>query len=342
MTQKKDPFIKQRKTDHVELCVSGDVSYQKTTGLEKFHFIHNALPEINFDDISTEAQMAGRTFAFPLFISSMTGGYAGAEAVNAVIARFCEKYNLPFGVGSQRAMLEAPETGKTFSVAREMAPNAFIAANLGGCQLAAPFDKAKIRKLVDCIQADAFIVHLNPLQELMQPEGDRDFKGVLDGISRLCDILSIPVIVKETGAGISAKVAAKLVNAGVSIIDVSGAGGTSWSKVENVRSGAACAGFDDWGIPLVDCLTEIESSDELNVEIIASGGIRNGFDITKSLCLGADFTAMAQPVIKAVIDDGENGLESWFAKLQKEIKTIMCLLGAGTISELHKNQIRAV
>ncbi len=332
--------IQSRKKDHVDLCVQDDVGYKKTTGFENYDFIHNALPELQFDDISTRASLLGREFSFPLFVSSMTGGYAGAGAVNEIIARFCNHNDLPFGVGSQRVMLENPEEAATFRIVREAAPDAFIAANIGGVQLAGGITKKMLIELTDCIRADAVIVHLNPLQELMQPEGDRDFRGVLDGIGKLVQLADVPVIVKETGAGISASVAQSLLDAGVSAIDVAGAGGTSWSRVENLRSGRQSSPFDDWGIPTSECLEAIRCSAGSGVELIASGGVRNSFDIAKSLCLGADFAASAQPVIKSIIDGGESALQDLFDRWKHELATIMCLLGTRRINELGSHHLR--
>lgn len=321
------------------MCVSGDVAYRKPAGFGRYAFRHNALPEVNFDEIETTAGLFGRIFGFPLFVSSMTGGYAKAGAVNAVLARFCERHHLPLGVGSQRVMLEKPETIASFSVVREHAPTAFIAANLGGCQLIKPLDDRQIRLLTETIRADAFIVHLNPLQELMQPEGDRDFRGILDGIRALASSIDIPVIVKETGAGISADVARKLISAGVKAIDIAGAGGTSWSKVETLRAGKTHPGFDEWGISTVDCLEEYDDGIRRKAYIIASGGIRSGFDIAKALCLGAHFTAVAQPIIKAVVEGGDEGLENWYLNLRDEFRKTLCLLGIATPDGLSRQYL---
>lgn len=332
----------ERKKDHVDLAISGKVGYQKTTGLEEFHFLHNALPEVNVDEIDPSGYLLGHKFRIPLFISSMTGGFTKGGSVNGIIAKVCEEYNLPFGVGSQRVALEEKSTRESFEIVRERAPTAFICANIGGCQLIDEVGKDQIDEMVDMIRADAIIVHLNPLQELMQPEGDRNFSGVLTGIKYIINHTSLPVIVKETGGGISGEVAKKLQNIGVSVIDCSGAGGTSWSKVENKRNVKKhpYPEFNDWGIPTAICIQQInELPNRSEFELIASGGIRNGFDIVKALCLGSDFTAAAQPVIKSVMEQGTEGMKNLLDQLERQIITIMCLLGATTTRELAKSHL---
>jgi len=322
--------ISDRKKDHVEFTVNDKTQYAQTTGLETLSFVNNSLPEIDFKDISTETTLLDRTFSFPLFISSMTGGYADAGQVNAIIAEFCNEHNLPFGVGSQRVMLEDDSLTDTFSIVRKKAPKAFICSNIGGAQLIGGLHKDTIRKMLDSIEANAAIVHLNPLQELMQPEGDRNFKGILDGIEDLVKNTTVPVIVKETGAGISNYVAKKLLNVGVSVIDVAGAGGTSWAKVENLRPSNTTPNFhfNDWGISTKKCLTDISKLQwEREFEIIASGGIRSAFDIAKSLCLGANFAATAQPIIKAIHENGHDGIQELFLQWEQDLKTILLLLG---------------
>ncbi len=325
--------IQERKKDHVELTAYSDVFYQKSTGFERYDFIHNALPEVNPSEVDLTASLLGRRFSFPLFISSMTGGYTEAGSVNTIIAKCCEKHNLPFGVGSQRAMLEDESQVESFSVVRQHAPNAFIAANIGGAQLIGGLDKEKIDLLISSIKADAIIVHLNPLQELMQPEGDHDFKGIEKGIEHLIANTSLPVLVKETGAGISEVVARRLLSMGVDSIDVAGAGGTSWAKVENLRERQKnpMHQFDDWGVPTVDCLNQISPLKErFRFDLIASGGIRSSFDLVKALALGADFTATAQPIIRAIKDDGEEGLGNLIETWKKETRMILTLLGCSS------------
>tara|TARA_R110002124_G_scaffold48026_2_gene142160 strand:- start:1101 stop:2123 length:1023 start_codon:yes stop_codon:yes gene_type:complete len=335
--------ISDRKKDHVKLTIDERAQYVQTTGFEKYQFVHNALPEINLDEVSTEAVLLGRTFSFPLFISSMTGGYSDAGQVNAIIAEFCEHQNLPFGVGSQRAMLEDASLTETFSIVRKKAPTTFICSNIGGAQLIGNLDIDKARKMIESIEANAVIIHLNPLQELMQPEGDRNFKGILAGIEHLITNISIPVIVKETGAGISQHVAKKLLNVGVSAIDVAGAGGTSWAKVENLRESNLEPNFDfdNWGISTTQCLNDLSKLQwERGFEIISSGGVRSSFDIAKSFCLGANFTASAQPIIKAISVNGLKGVEELFSKWKNDLKIILTLLGCTSVHELNKTHLR--
>ncbi|MEX2602336.1 MAG: type 2 isopentenyl-diphosphate Delta-isomerase [Balneolaceae bacterium] len=337
--------IQGRKRDHIELCTSGDVHYRKQSGFARYDFNHNALPEVNLADVSTEAQLLGRTFPFPLFISSMTGGYSEAGSINSMIATFCESANLPFGVGSQRVMLEDTTSADTFSIVRDLAPNAFIAANIGGCQLIDNPGSSFADTLIDPIRADAIIVHLNPLQELIQQEGDRNFAGIEEGISQLITQTELPVIVKETGAGISGDVAKRLLALGVQVIDIAGSGGTSWARVEHLRQSDQDqrGQFDEWGIPTVDCLAEItELRETFRFGLIASGGVRTPFDIIKAVALGADFTAMAQPVLKALKQGGMARLESEFSSWVETSKKVLTLLGCRSLQELTPNHLRII
>lgn len=332
--------IRKRKQDHVNLTVSGRSDFMKTAGFGRYDFKHNALPELDLSEVDPSAELFGRRFSLPLFISSMTGGYDGATPVNAILARFCEQRNLPMGVGSQRAMLDNPELETSFSVVREHAPTAFIASNIGGAQLASGWTETKTRCLIDAIRADAVIVHLNPAQELVQPEGDRSFRGILDGIRRLVDDAGVPVIVKETGAGISGDVAVKLMDAGVAAVDVAGAGGTSWSRVEAWRRDDGDHSLDEWGIPTVDCLLEVAPLRSATFRIIASGGVRTAEDALKCLCLGADMVAMAQPIIAVVKSEGLDGLHAFADRFARELTHRMLLIGTAAVTDCHPSHLR--
>ncbi|MEX2639543.1 MAG: type 2 isopentenyl-diphosphate Delta-isomerase [Balneolales bacterium] len=334
--------LSQRKKDHVDITASGKSGYDKTTGFERYDFIHNALPEVDFDEISCEARLLNHRFSFPLFISSMTGGYSGGSNVNAIIAAFCERHNLPFGVGSQRAMLEDRKARDSFKIVRDEAPTAFIASNIGGTQIIKGLEREHIDTIIDVIRADALIIHLNPLQELMQPEGDRNFKGIREGIRRIVSDYEVPVIVKETGGGLSRSVIEELMDCGVSVVDVAGSGGTSWAKVENMRKSSVESPFDDWGIPTAECLLQLKAIGNSGLEVIASGGIRSSFDMAKALCLGAGFAATAQPVIRAIVDEGYDGLEALFVRWQHDLKTILCLLGCERPQDLGTRHLRVI
>ncbi|MDG5765912.1 type 2 isopentenyl-diphosphate Delta-isomerase [Balneolales bacterium ANBcel1] len=332
-----------RKIHHLEITRTGNAAYEKTTGFERYDFIHNALAELNQEDISCDTRFLNRWFGFPLFISSMTGGHHEATPVNAIIAAFCERYNLPFGVGSQRAMLEDPSLTDTFSVVRNEAPSAFIASNIGGAQLVNGLSKEQVSLLNDTIRADALIVHLNPLQELRQKQGDRNFSGIREGIRTLVTDTEVPVIVKETGAGLSPGVIEQLIDCGVAAVDVAGAGGTSWGKVENMRNDPQEIHFtDNWGIPTADCLLSARESVHERCELISSGGIRGSEDIAKSLCMGAVIAAVAQPVIRVVLDHGYDGLETLYKQWQEDFRTILFLLGCERPTDLDMIHLRRV
>lgn len=335
--------IERRKQDHLDLCIRGDVGYRKSSGFERYDFVHNALPELNVEDISLKTKFLGREFGAPLMISSMTGGMEKGIEINRMLAAAASRYNLPMGVGSQRAMIEHPETAGTFLAARKMAPDLFLAANIGGVQLVDNSYVAKTVEAAAALEANAIIVHLNPLQELLQPGGDRNFKGVLDGIARLCDSSKLPVIVKETGAGISKNAAARLLSVGVQGIDVAGAGGTSWSAVEQMRSEsnpAESAFLREWGIPTATCIRQIaELKGPYRFALLGSGGVYGAPEILKSLALGADFTAMARPLVQQLASGGAHQLENWLDSLFYALKNALLLLGVPSPAQLNRQHI---
>ncbi|MBN1170172.1 type 2 isopentenyl-diphosphate Delta-isomerase [Candidatus Micrarchaeota archaeon] len=313
-----------RKKDHVELVVEKGAQYEKTAGFERIDFIHNALPEINFDDVDLSTEFLGKKIKYPMLITGMTGGYADAKKINRSLAEAAQKYGIAFAVGSQRAMIEEPALKETFQV-RDVAPDIPLLSNIGAYQLK-KYSFQQIESLVDSIGADGLAIHLNPLQEIIQKEGDQDYSGVLAAIAKTCDRIGVPVVVKETGAGISQDAALKLKEAGASYIDVSGSGGTSWSKVEYMRADAT-PGFDNWGIPTVLALIECRNT----LPLIASGGIRDGIDAAKSISLGADIAGAAYPFIKAM---SENRLPSYIEMFQKQMKICAYLTGSKTIPDL--------
>ena len=340
-TMSKDPASRKtvsRKKQHVDITLNRDVGFrEKRTGLEHYEFVHNALPELDLAEIDTSTAFLGRALSLPFMISCMTGGYAGALAINRQLAGVCEELGIAFGVGSQRQALQSKEYWRTFSVVREVAPTIPVIGNIGAAEVAGLKSADPVRTLVELIRADAFAVHLNPLQEFLQPEGTPKFRGVLDGIGMLVRSLSVPVIVKEIGAGISQQVAIRLLDAGVTIIDVAGAGGTSWAGVEVLRSRDRefASRFWDWGIPTAEVLRDTALlKQERSFTLIGSGGITSGLDAAKCLALGADLAASARPMLAALHRGGKRALHSLLASWAKELQGIMFLTGSRTIADL--------
>jgi len=345
-----------RKQEHVALTLAKDVSFRrKTAGFERFEFQHNALPELDFSDVDPSTTFLGMKLSFPFVISSMTGGYEEATRINRQLAEVCAEKHLAMGVGSQRQALEDKKFHRSFSVVREVAPSIPVFGNIGAAEVARLKDASKVKRLADLIGANAFAVHLNPLQELLQPEGNPHFRGVLKGIEMLVKELPIPLIVKEIGAGISLSVVKRLVDAGVSIIDVAGAGGTSWAGVEilrrskvrpnarNARKQADEPGdiFWDWGIPTVDALRQVCSlkTQVPSLTVIASGGVTNGLEIGKSIAFGADLAGSARPMLRALETGGKDFLLSTISKWEHQLKGAMFLTGSRTIQDLQRQQL---
>jgi len=346
-----------RKKEHVDITVSRDVSFQsKTTGLELWDFVHNALPEVNLSDVECATDFLGKRVAIPLIISSMTGGYGEALRINRQLAEVCEEKRIALGVGSQRQALEDSRFHRSFSVVREVAPTIPVFGNIGATEIARIRDVSPFKRLVELIKADGFAVHLNPLQEFLQPEGNTRFSGVLEGIERLVRELGVPVIVKEIGVGISADVARRLVDAGVRIIDVAGAGGTSWAGVEIVRRPSARRGspgkskrkenaaspFWEWGIPTAEALAQVcpIKRDVPGLRVIASGGINGGIDLAKSIALGADLAGSARPLLQVLEKDGMGQLSKTLDEWEWQLKGAMFLTGSRTIADLQTQQLR--
>ena len=333
-------IIKQRKKDGIDIPLQQDVQAKtKSTYLEYVTLIHNALPEIDYDEIDTSTSFLDHYFSAPIIIDSMTGGTPEATLINSRLGELAEKYGFGMGLGSQRAGLKSSELAETYSIARKNAPSAFLVANIGGAQLAKGLSVDEAKKIVEMINADALAIHLNPLQELIQPEGEPKYKGVLKEISELVKEISIPVIVKEVGAGISRETAIKLELAGVSAINVAGAGGTSWAGVEQLRAETANNDikshlgqmFWDWGIPTASSLIEVRRA--VNIPVVASGGLRNGLEAAKCIVLGASMTAMAYPFLRRAAESRETLFE--FADtLLTELKSTMFLIGAQNLSAL--------
>ena len=329
-----------RKKQHIDVTLTRDVRFRgKTTGLEHLEFVNNALPELDFSEVDPSVQFLGRTLQLPLMISCMTGGYAGALKINRNLAEVCEELQIAMGVGSQRQALEDSTYHRTFSVVREVAKNVPVVGNIGAAEVVTlNLDAAK--KMVDLVRADAMAVHLNPLQEFLQPEGTPKFRGVLTGIERLVNGLPVPVIVKEIGAGFSGDVARKLLNVGVRYIDVAGAGGTSWAGVETLRrkSREVALKFWDWGIPLSVALGELAGMKKNGEKftLLASGGITSGIDAAKCIALGADLTASARILLITLRKRGTRGLKELLRTWGEELRGVMFLTGSRTIADLQR------
>ena len=326
--------LRERKRSHLELCYSEAVEHTaKTTLFEEVELIHNALPELALDEIDTTTTFLGKSLRAPLLITGMTGGTEEAGRVNRDLAAIAERAGIAFGLGSQRVMQRDPAVAGSFAV-RAVAPTAPVLANLGLVQ-AARQSTAAVAALVAAVGADAVCLHLNPAQELVQPEGDRDFRGGLKALRRLSRDLPVPVIVKETGCGISRAVGEALRDAGVRHVDVSGAGGTSWVRVEALRGDADSRALGDaladWGIPTAASLAML---DGLELEVIASGGIRDGLEMAKALALGAHLCGVALPVYRAYRAGGVDGAAAWLDARLHELRAAMLLTGAPTLAGL--------
>ena len=298
-----------RKSEHLKINLEKDVRSGLTTGLEKVHFVHNALPEINLDTIDLSLDLFGKKLSSPILISSMTGGTSDAQTINARLAEAAQEANVALGVGSQRAAIENPDLVETYSITRKMAPTIPIFANLGAIQLNYGYTIDQCRRVVEMLEADGLILHLNPLQEALQVGGNTNFKDLAGKIELICRNLDTPVIAKEVGWGISEQAARILSDCGVSAIDVAGAGGTSWSQVEMYRAPDEfarnlAASFIDWGIPTLDSIINVKKVAP-GLTIFASGGLTNGLDIAKCIAIGATLGGMAGPFLKAAAESSE-------------------------------------
>jgi isopentenyl-diphosphate delta-isomerase len=329
--------IENRKSEHLRVCIEEDVEFQQlTSGLEKYRFTHCCLPELDRSDIELGTTFLGKSLKAPILISSMTGGTELAHLVNTRLAMVAQRYGLAMGVGSQRIALEQPELAPTFAV-RSLAPDILLLANLGAVQLNYGCGLEDCLKLVELLEADALILHLNPLQEWVQSGGDSNFKGLLAKIQQICAQLPVPVIAKEVGNGISAVMAKQLIEAGVAAIDVAGAGGTSWAKVESQRAkdnrqrhlGQV---FADWGLPTAECITTIRSMNS-TIPLIASGGLKNGLDLAKSIALGADLGGLARPFLVAAIES-EAAVDELVKFLIAELEIVLFCTGNPNLSAL--------
>ncbi len=327
-----------RKSDHIEISLNKDVSFQnKTTGFEEIELIHHALPELNFEEIDTRITLFNKEFNVPILIEAMTGGNKKSKEINEILANIAVEYNIPMGLGSQRAAIENENLINTYKIARDVSDELFLIGNIGAAQLVKGYGIEEVNKCVEMIKANAIAIHLNPLQECLQKEGDKNFKGILSKLEDLHNSLSIPIIVKETGCGFSRE-DLKLINTiGIKTIDVAGAGGTSWAAVEHYRNSEfpvlenLSKTFWDWGIPTA--ISTIIAS-ELGMDVISSGGLRNGLDIAKAISCGASLSGIALPFLKDANEKNKEGLRQKLVQYISELKTAMFLSKATNIEEL--------
>jgi isopentenyl-diphosphate delta-isomerase len=333
---------RKRKAEHIRISLKRDVqARQTTTGFEDIHFIHRALPEVDKQKISLATTVFGHKFSAPLIVGAITGGTLEATKINSAVAEAVEELGLGMGVGSQRAAIEDKKLAKTFAIARKKAPTAFLIANIGGVQLVNGYGVREAKKAIEMIEADAIAVHLNSLQEVVQPEGQTNFKGILGKIGELAKELDKPIIAKETGAGIAWEEAKKLESVGARGIDVSGAGGTSFAAVEHYRAKKQGTNFQhmlgdvfwDWGIPTAASLVEV--SQTVNIPVIASGGLRSGVEMAKALALGASLTSLSHPMLQVAVKGAKETI-SMLSLLMEELRNSMFLVGADSVQALRK------
>jgi isopentenyl-diphosphate delta-isomerase len=334
------PDIVDRKAEHIRINLEEDVAAKGvTTGFERYRFVHRALPEIDLDAVSLETSFLGRRLAAPLLFSCMTGGTGEARQINRTLAVAAQRHRVAMGLGSCRVLLEHPEVLPTFAV-RDLCPDVPLLANLGAVQLNLGVGTAACRRIVELLEADALVLHLNPLQEALQPEGDTCFAGLLDRIEALCGSLGVPVIVKEVGWGIAPDLVAALFDAGVTAVDVAGAGGTSWSEVERhriadpVRARVAAA-FADWGLPTAEAVRLARQACPQGT-LIASGGIRSGVDAAMAIALGADLVGSAGSMLRAAAE-GPEALDAAVTELLDTLRITMFCTGAADLGGLFRD-----
>lgn len=326
------------KSHHIEVCLTDEVEYQKSAGFERFDFVNNAVPEVSLEDIDLSTSLVGKPLRAPLMISPMTGGVTRAGQLNRLLAAAAERWQIPMGVGSQRVAIEDESRRDSFRV-RDVAPTALLFANIGGVQLVKGWTVEHCRRAVEMIEADALFLHLNPIQEAIQG-GDQDFRGMLDKIAEVCRLLDrerVPVFAREVGFGMSPDATRRLLEAGVKGIDCSGAGGTSWAKVEALvaksdRRQVMGRIFGEWGIPTTQSILNVRSVSQ-RIPLIACGGLRSGVDVAKSIALGADIGSMARPMLVAA-DQGEEALDAFIEQTLTELRICMFGIGAADVEAL--------
>ena len=342
VTNTNSPSIESRKTEHIRINLERNVQFPRlTTGLEKYRFMHRALPELNLSEIDSRVTLFGKTLSAPIVISSMTGGTELAHQINQRLAEAPQATGVAMGLGSQRAGVEHPELAYTYQV-RNVAPDILLFANIGAVQFNYGYGPEQCQRAIDMIEADALILHFNVLQEAVQPEGDTNFRGLLKKVEAVCKAVNVPVIAKEVGWGFSEQDVRHLVDCGIAAIDVAGSGGTSWSEVEYHRAPTAfharvAAAFADWGIPTADAIQYAVAAAP-GLPVIASGGLRDGIDIAKCIALGAIAGGIAGPFLKAA-DESTEAVEQLIRELTAQFRIAMLCSGAPTIEALQKTPL---
>lgn len=337
--------ISERKDDHIKINLEKDVRSALTTGLENYRFIHEALPELDLNEVDTTLSLFGKTLSAPILISSMTGGSTEAGPINQILAQAAQATGIAMGVGSQRAALENAEQAQSFRIVRQSAPDILLFANLGAVQFNYGYGVDQCLRAIEMIEADALYLHLNVVQEAVQPEGDVNFKDLAHKIEQVCKALPVPVVVKEVGWGFSERTARQLAECGVAAIDVAGAGGTSWSQVEMYRAKTEfqrqlAAAFVDWGIPTAEAILNVQRGAP-GLPVFASGGLKDGIDIAKCLALGATLGGMAGPFLKAAAISTEKTIET-IQVIAQTIKVAMFATGAANLQAFSTGKIAPI
>lgn len=340
---RKQSLTEERKLDHIRICLERDVQSTCPTGFDDIRLVHNAIPEINLSDVDLKCDFLGHKLEAPIIVTAMTGGHSEATPINQHIAEAVEDMGIAMGVGSQRAAIEDPALSESFTITRETAPKAFLIGNIGAPQLALGYGTKEVQAAVDMIGANALAIHFNAAQEAVQPEGETTFSGVLRALRALVPKIPVPIIAKETGAGMSYRTASVLEKAGVKALDIAGLGGTSWPavEVERAKSGdtqKATLGrlFTDWGMPTA--ISTYEAGKAVTIPVIASGGIRTGIDIAKSIALGAHMAGVALPILAPATTNAK-AVKEHIETLILGLKASMFLVGAANLEELAKTSI---
>ncbi len=336
--------IGKRKQRHIRVSLEERVDSDIPTGFDDVTLVHRALPEIDLNEIDMSTELFGRILSAPLIISALTGGTDEAKRINETLATVAQRLKIGIGVGSQRIALQQPEIEATFKIIRDTAPDALVIGNIGCPQFSLGWGAKEARKAVEMIEADALAIHMNPLQEVVQVGGDTNYKGVINKIRSLTSILEVPVVMKETGAGISFEDAMRLEKAGVAGFEISGLGGTSWAAVEHHiarESGEKTQEYLgkalwNWGIPTACSLVEVRTASK--GKVIASGGLRTGLDMAKAVALGADAIGIAKPFLQKAIE-GEEALEKHIETILSEFKACMFLIGAKNLNKMRRTPL---